>query len=307
MANEKRYAADELFTHEAVLEKLRTINRQLHRSISAADPRPDLHEALAPWDDAATQLERIHRTLRAETQRLTEELELKDRQLTRSSRLAELGQMVSHVANQLQNNLTPASLYLSLLKRRLSDDPGSRDVLAKVEAGFLAVDAAVGDLLHFASDQKPRLQSIQIRKLVEEVCDSLALQFSDRAINAVIDVPAELRISADPQMLRRAVFNLTLNALQAMENGGSLTVTSCSGRYALELEVADNGPGLSEEARRRAFDPMFTTKYAAAGLGLAIVERIARLHGGEVVAINCPEGGAAFTLRIPRRAQQAAA
>ena len=73
-----------------------------------------------------------------------------------------------------------------------------------------------------------------------------------------------------------------------------------SGSDAVELEIADTGPGLSDEVSRRAFEPFFTTKSTGTGLGLAIVDRVAEVHGGEVLATNCPEGGAAFTIRIPR-------
>jgi signal transduction histidine kinase len=92
-----------------------------------------------------------------------------------------------------------------------------------------------------------------------------------------------------------------------MPQGGRLVVTSFIGPRGLELEVADSGSGLSDEARRRAFEPFFTTKSGAQGLGLAIVGRIAQVHGGDVTAANCPEGGAAFTLRFPPRAAKSAA
>jgi signal transduction histidine kinase len=112
---------------------------------------------------------------------------------------------------------------------------------------------------------------------------------------------------ADRDLLRRAVLNLSLNALDAMPDGGRLFITSFSGAGGLELELADSGPGLSEQAQRRAFEPFFTTKSNGTGLGLAIVDRIAEVHGGDVAARNCPEGGAAFTIRIPQRRWEAAA
>ena len=74
-----------------------------------------------------------------------------------------------------------------------------------------------------------------------------------------------------------------------------------------ELEIADSGPGLRDDVRRRMFEPFFTTKSSGTGLGLAIVGRIAEVHGGQITACNCPEGGAAFTLQIPHRAMEAAA
>jgi signal transduction histidine kinase len=114
-------------------------------------------------------------------------------------------------------------------------------------------------------------------------------------------------VLADQGMLRRAVLNLVLNAIDAMPDGGCLTATSYDGVGSVELEIADSGTGLSEEARNRAFEPFYSTKSHGTGLGLAIVDRIAEAHGGEVLAANCPEGGAAFTLRFPRRQLERAA
>jgi signal transduction histidine kinase len=108
-------------------------------------------------------------------------------------------------------------------------------------------------------------------------------------------------------MIRRAVLNLVLNALDAMPDGGQLVVTSYDGPNAFELEVADSGPGISEQHRRRLFEPFYSTKDTGTGLGLAIVEHVAQAHGGTVTVANCPEGGASFTLRFPRRRSLGAA
>jgi signal transduction histidine kinase len=273
------------------------------------DARADLETVLAAWHTATVQLEHTHEALREEVRRLTDELEAKNRELARENRLADLGRMASHVAHEVRNNLVPVTLYMSLLRRRISDDPGSLDVLDKVEAGFTAMDSTVHDLLHFTSDRDPRLQTFSLGKLIEDNLDSLAPQLAAQSIRAVVDVPERQTILADRDMLRRALLNLMLNALDAMPDGGTITVTSTVTGRGVELEVADTGPGLSDEARQRAFEPFFTTKCRGTGLGLAIVHRIVEAHGGCVTAMNCPEGGAAFTLCIPQspHAMEAAA
>src|SRR5260221_1989492 len=120
----------------------------------------DLQTILSAWNDATDRLRRTHETLRDEVRRLTDELEIKNRELARTNRLADLGQMASHVAHEVRNALVPVSLYLSLLRRRLGDDAGSLDVLAKVSAGFTAVDATVNDLLHFTAQRDPQRRSL---------------------------------------------------------------------------------------------------------------------------------------------------
>src|SRR6476620_1934450 len=112
----------------------------------AAGQEVDLEAVLNAWHTATLRLERTHETLFAEVARLNNELEIKNRELARKNRLADLGQMASHVAHEVRNNLVPVSLYTSLL-RRLSEDSGSLDILAKIEAGFTALEATVSDLL----------------------------------------------------------------------------------------------------------------------------------------------------------------
>ncbi len=272
-----------------------------------AAPDPALEAVLAAWHDATVRLEQTHAALRTQVARLSDELEIKNRELARKNRLADLGQMASHVAHEVRNNLVPVALYLSLLRRRLSDDRGSMDILDKVDSGVRALDATVHDLLSFTAERDPHLQLVNLRNLVDDVLDALAPQLDAQEIHVDVDVPSGLAVRADHDMLRRAVLNVVLNALDAMPDGGELVLTGVDGPFGCELEVADSGPGLSDDALRRACEPFFTTKSSGTGLGLAIVQRMAEVHGGELSMCNCPEGGAAFTLRIPHRRMEAAA
>jgi signal transduction histidine kinase len=271
------------------------------------DRRADLEAVLAAWHDATSRLQETHESLQAEVRRLTDELEKKNRELARKNRLADLGQISTHVAHEVRNSLVPVTLYLSLLRRRLAADPASMEVLDKMTNSFSDVRTTVNDLLHFAADRDPQRRSVRVLELIQDVRDALAPQLMAQAIRFDIDVPLDHVVLVDRDMLRRAVLNLALNSLDAMPDGGEIVVTSFIGSHGFELEIADSGPGLSEEIARRAFDPFYTTKSSGTGLGLAIVSRIAELHGGDVTVANCPEGGAAFTIRIPYRAMEAAA
>jgi signal transduction histidine kinase len=275
---------------------------------AAGADEPSLAVILEAWNDATLRLQQTHETLQGEVARLTDELAKKDQELARQTRLADLGRMASHVAHEVRNSLVPVNLYMSLLRRRLSDDSGSLDVLAKVEAGFTALDATVNDLLSFTAHREPQWRSFILQDLVEEIFDSLAPQLEAQRIDVSLDVPPNTVVTADREMMRRAILNLVLNAVDVMPRGGELVVTSYQRHGGLELEVADSGPGLTEDDKRKIFDPFFTTKATGTGLGLSIVHRIVEAHGGRVTAMNCPEGGAAFTIELPpRRAMGVAA
>ncbi len=264
-------------------------------------PQSDLESVLAAWHTATLRLERTHEALRSEVRRLTEELEVKNRELARKNRLADLGRVSTVVAHEVRNHLVPLNLYLNLLRRRLGEDSSSLDTLDKVSAGITELDATVNDLLHFTSDRDPNFERLIVRDLLEDVADAMSPQLSAHGIQIELDVPPDHETHADRDMLRRAVLNLLLNAVDAMPEGGEVLITSVDTPAGLELEIADSGPGLTDEVRRRAFEPFYSTKSSGTGLGLAIVDHIMERHGGGITALNCHEGGAAFTLILPRR------
>jgi signal transduction histidine kinase len=152
-----------------------------------------------------------------------------------------------------------------------------------------------------------RRNNFSLRLLVEEVARGLSSRLTSQAIVFVLNVAPDQTIVADRPMLRRAVEDLMLNAIAAMPGGGELVVTSAVGRGTVELEIADSGPQLTDDARRHAFDMSpFASRGRETG-ALAIVRQIVALHDGKVTAMNCPDGGVAFTLLIPQPARLEAA
>lgn len=259
----------------------------------------DLQLVLSAWQSATDRLQATHRTLREEVRRLSDELEAKTRELSRQNRLADLGLMAAHVAHEVRNCLAPVTLYLSLLRRRMAGDEQSLSLMDRLESGFISLDATVNDLLQFTSPKQAERRPFVVADVLRDVCESLSPQLSAQRIRCEIDAPRNLVFSADAAMLRRAVLNLALNAIDAMPGGGELILTACRTQHGLEIEVADSGPGLSDRDRLRVFEPFFTTKSNGIGLGLSIVYRIAEAHGGGVLVRNCPQGGAAFTVHLP--------
>ena len=143
-------------------------------------------------------------------------------------------------------------------------------------------------------------QTIALRELVAGICQSLEGQMSAHAVRVEIDIPPTQTVTADSNMLRQAVANLLVHAIDAMPEGGELAITSAASASAVELEIADSGPGLSEGLHGQSASALCRTSEGTIDLGLAVVCRIAEHHGGKLSAVNCPEGGAAYTLMIPQ-------
>ncbi len=258
-----------------------------------------LGAVLQAWQAATVRLEKTHEALRAEVKRLTDELERKNRQLAQKDRLADLGRMAAHIAHELRNSLVPVALYVSLLRRHLERDEQGLEILACIEAAHRAAESTVTDLLQFTAEREPCRERVPVGEILRSVVAALQPQAAAQGVEMIVQMGDEFVVRVDREMLRRAVFNLVLNALDAMPQGGRFVLRAVNDEEAWRIEAEDSGPGLQEEALRRAFEPFYTTKNGGTGLGLAIVSRIVELHGGEVDAANRSTGGACFTLLFP--------
>lgn len=275
--------------------------------LPTGDEQFDLQELLQYWDKATSRLQETHESLRKEVTRLTDELEVKNRELARKNRLADLGLIASHIAHEVRNGLMPLTLYTGMLRRKLTDDTESTRIVGKIESGLTVLNTTVDDLLHFTADRQPNHSYVATSELIRDVCEDLAPQLQAQDVQLRLDLTENDMLLADKDMLKRAFLNLTLNALDVMPKGGILTITSQVNFGHLEVEFADTGCGISSNDVRRIFDPFFTTKSTGTGLGLAIVQRVVEVHQGQVSAMNCPDFGAAFTLMFPIKVKKAAA
>ncbi len=221
----------------------------------------------------------------------------------RRDRLADLGQMASHFAHEIRNALVPVAMHLNRLRAVAEENPEAGQVLEKLEEGFAAVDAAANDLLFFSADRRVNRQIVSLRELVRETCESLTTRQQSAEVTVKLDISPLHTVMADRDLMKRAVQNLVRHALASMPDGGELVITSYDGSDAIELEIADSGPTLDSEVRRRIFEPFGASKDLESGLGLAVVRHIALDHGGSASAVTCPEGGTAFTLRFPHAVQ----
>ncbi|HEY1065125.1 MAG TPA: ATP-binding protein [Pirellulales bacterium] len=279
-----------------------------HAPIDDVLPLDNLQRGLDAWQRAVAQVHPSRRELEATVARLVRELAQCRDAAARDARLLALGRSVGRIARRLSESLEPMGMYLRWLRRTLPKNDGDPILFDRLTTHLACWDGSLSDLFVLADAPLMHTRRVMLVDLLQDVLHLVEPWTTENHVNVRIDVPATLSVSGDRALLRQAVFNLVRNALEAMPHGGEIVATSYIGDGWLELEIADSGPGLFDEVRHRAFEPFFSAKAANLGLGLAVVEQIAELHGGRVATTNCPEGGAAFTLRLPtpRRATAAA-
>jgi PAS domain S-box-containing protein len=229
----------------------------------------------------------------------TEELLLEQAALTR------LGEMAAIVAHEVKNPLAGIRGALQVIGARMPADSRDRPVMADILTRLDSLNEMVQDLLLFARPRPPRWSKVTPGPLVETT--ALLLRRDPLFHHVVVSVNAGLEeIDADPELLQIVVSNLLVNAAQAMNGEGTVTVSAerRDGMYALALR--DSGPGIPADVRQRVFEPFYTTKHRGTGLGLATARRLVEQHHGTMDLECPPEGGTIVTLRLPV-AQPAAA
>ncbi len=227
------------------------------------------------------------------------ELAQAQRQLIQRERLAALGELSAVVAHEVRNPLGVIFNSLGSLRRLLRPEGDARMLLDIVGEEADRLNRIVGDLLDFARPSTPTLRREPLERVVDEAV-AAALAQNASSVEVRREVEAGLPpVPLDARLVRQAVVNVAVNAVQAMPRGGRLTVRTARDGDSALIEIEDTGAGIPDEVRDHLFEPFFTTKASGTGLGLAVVKRIVDGHGGEVSVRSAPGAGAAFTLRFP--------
>jgi signal transduction histidine kinase len=271
---------------------------------SAAREVQDLGRIIRSYHEVTERLKSSHELLSREVCRLRDQLDEKNRELARRERLAALGEMAAGVAHEIRNPLAGIELYVSLLEGDLSDQPEQLELVRRIGAGVRNLEGIVNDTLSFAHGAEPTSRAVPCSEIVDRVL-AQAQPRAD-AVSAKIEVDDHLRERAlfcDASQIERALLNLVLNALEAGERGGCVRVADGGQTVddrCVRIVVEDDGPGIAADQLEKVFNPFFTTKDTGTGLGLAIVHSILEAHGGWIRAGNRKDGGAAFTMAVPR-------
>jgi signal transduction histidine kinase len=243
----------------------------------------------------------VHKAEQIIEQRAQEQRELVE-QLHQAERLAALGEMVAGISHEIKNPLGIIHSTAELMGEMpdASETQKRFSGVVKEEAGRL--NRTVTEFLDFARPQVPNLRECRLEDIIEKNLSFLQPEFERKKItvNHNIDGRA-FKLKADQDLLYRAFLNVLINAMQSMEEGGTLNIRLGTEQKALWLEIGDTGGGISPEVLKKIFNPFFTTKEKGTGLGLSIVRKIIEGHDG-VVHIESTEGaGTTVTFQLPRR------
>ena len=262
---------------------------------------------------AARQLE-LHRAL----QTAYDDLRQTQQTVMQQDRLRALGQMASGIAHDINNALSPVALYTeAMLETEKSLSPAARNQLEVIRRAVEDVSHTIGRMREFYREREPQLPGapLQLNDLARHVLDLTRPRWADMAIQRGAVVTVETDLAQDLPLvlgveseIREALTNLVFNAIDAMPEGGTLTLRTAPADEPgwVRIDVADSGVGMSAEARRRCMEPFFTTKgERGTGLGLAMVYGVAQRHGAEVDIQSAPGDGTTFTLIFPAATREA--
>ena len=275
-----------------MISKLSFSNLKLAKSLIAQQTMQErLEEKATEVNEYANQMEQ-----------LAEERAAK---LRDSERLAAIGATAGMVGHDIRNPLQAITGDLFLAKSELADLPDNEqkqnalESLDEIENNVDYINKIVADLQDYARPLNPRAQETNIKSLFNEIVTKNGIP---KNIKLTIEVEDKAeRIMADPDYLKRIVSNLTLNAAQAMPNGGKLTIRAFADKKTNDvlITVKDTGVGIPEDVKPKLFTPMMTTKSKGQGFGLAVVKRMTEGLGGTVTFESHEGKGTTFIVRLP--------
>lgn len=230
------------------------------------------------------------------------ELDIKNRELLQSKKLAAIGTLASGVAHELNNPLNNIYISAQVLMRETGEDcpPLMKEIVNDIVGQTARVKRIVGDLLEFARGREPRFSGVELNGLITDAFKLIGSSVNVENIKFELDSgPEGVIIRADRGQLEQVFVNLFNNAVEAMAGVGELRVRVSKGRSSVTIKVSDTGRGMPGEALEKIFEPFFTTKDKGTGLGLAIVFNTIKKHNGEIAVESEAGKGTTFIITLP--------
>lgn len=226
-----------------------------------------------------------------------------EQRLIVQERLAYLGRMAGTIAHEVRNPLATVDASAYYLEKTLKDTGGkTKEHLQRIRDGITRAAKIIEKLLQMSRVKEP---SFSVLDLSQFAAKALSATTAPRNIKVVLNQQAGAIVRADEEQLNMAIGNLLRNAIEAMGQGGTLTVSVGKPDNWAELSVSDTGPGISPGNQERLFEPLFTTKPGGVGFGLSLAKTVVERHSGSIEVESEPGKGATFIIRLPLYVEEA--
>lgn len=244
----------------------------------------------------------IQRAERVLAERVLHNKKLED-EIHSNEKLVSMGRVVASIAHEIRNPLGIIRSSAQLLQKRMTEsDKGTSRILGAIYDESVRLSQTVNDFLDYAKPRAPKKEAVDANLVLQQVLAFLEGDLDRRNVEVANEIGPGLYVLGDKDLLYRAFYNILVNAVQAMDSGGSITIRSCADSELRQIEVksdaealvclefADSGPGFDESSMASLLDPFFTTKDDGTGLGLPIVHSIIAGHGGYLELANSDHG-----------------
>ncbi len=235
---------------------------------------------------------------------ITEKKKLEER-LLQTERLATIGRMSAKVAHEIRNPLSSISLNTELLEEEIGsykevDAQEAKSLLRSISKELDRLTEITDDYLRFAKLPTPRLKELTVNRMVSDLLSMLEIEMQDSGVSIEKRLAPKLpKVKVDQQQLRRALLNMLKNSLEAMPDGGTISVATEADSDCVRISIEDTGTGIDEMHMDRIFTPFFSTKEMGTGLGLPLAQQIVAEHGGEIKCASKLGEGAVFVISLP--------
>ena len=235
-----------------------------------------------------------------ELEKACRELEDSFEHVKRADRVAAVGQLGAALAHEIRTPLSSIEGAVDVLEKKETPEELRAEFRGIIRKECRRLEGLLTELLNFAKPRAPRFRQVdlaeRIRGVVNLVKSSISERHTSIRVHAASDLPT---VECDPDQIKQVILDLVMNALQAMPEGGDLTISASVQGSTVAVSVTDQGEGIPEDLIDRIFEPYFTTKESGTGLGLAVVRQIVERHEGKIQVRNNDDRGATFTVYLP--------
>ncbi len=241
----------------------------------------------------------IRRAEKVLAERMSKNKALED-ELHSTEKLVSMGRVIASIAHEIRNPLGIIRSSAEFLQGRTDKaDLSTKRILGAIYDESCRLSQTVNDFLDYARPRQPSQKTLDINLVLDQALAFLEGEFGRVQVSIKREIPLNLLVAGDKDLLYRAFYNILVNAQQAMDGPGIITISANYADDFITLEFKDTGPGFQSDIMENIFDPFFTTKESGTGLGLAIVKTIINSHEGQITLENASDGGAIIKVKLP--------